>query len=234
MSREQVLQELANSISTSGADRVLLVAIDGVDTSGKTTLADELRDRIRTRPVVRLSIDGFHNPGIVRMRQGEFSPEGYFEDSFNYTFLREQVLDRIRRGENNVVPGIFDYRVEAAVHKPPLAVPPKAVVIMDGVFLLRRELAEYWDLSVFLEVSFETVLERARLRDIGLFGEMALLEEKYRRRYIPGQELYFAREHPRARATFVLDNNDPENPQWVTNRLRAEEVPLANGESLSL
>lgn len=215
MSREAVLRELAALISTSGTGRVLLVAIDGVDTSGKTTLADELRDRIRSRPVVRLSIDGFHNPGAVRMRQGEFSPQGYFEDSFNYPFLKEQVLDRIRQGADSVVAAIYDYRVEAAVRKPALAVPSGAVVIMDGVFLLRRELAEYWDLSVFLEVSFATVLERARRRDIGLFREMALLEEKYRRRYIPGQELYFAREDPRSRATIILDNNDPENPVWV-------------------
>ena len=40
--RKQLIQALATSISTMSASHPLRVVIDGVDTSGKITLADEL------------------------------------------------------------------------------------------------------------------------------------------------------------------------------------------------
>jgi uridine kinase len=54
------------------------VAIDGPDTAGKTTLADELADALlgRGREVVRASIDDFLRPRDERHRRGPDSPEG--------------------------------------------------------------------------------------------------------------------------------------------------------------
>ena len=70
------------------------VAIDGVDASGKTTLADKLVPLIEkhNRPVIRATIDSFHNPQKVRYERGLDSPEGYFYDSFNYEALKRDLL----------------------------------------------------------------------------------------------------------------------------------------------
>jgi len=50
------------------------------------TLADVLAAPLARlgRPVIRASIDGFHNPGAIRYARGKFSPEGYYFDSFDY------------------------------------------------------------------------------------------------------------------------------------------------------
>jgi uridine kinase len=49
-------------------DRIVRVAIDGVDGAGKTTFANELAEVVGGlgRPVIRASVDGFHNPRVVR------------------------------------------------------------------------------------------------------------------------------------------------------------------------
>ena len=93
--RRQVLNVVARHVVRLSPERIVRVAIDGVDGAGKTTFANELADVIRTleRPVIQASVDGFHNPKAVRYRRGRSSPKGYFEDSYNYAALKACLLD---------------------------------------------------------------------------------------------------------------------------------------------
>ena len=70
----------------------------------------------------------------------------------------------------------------------------------------------FWDFSIFLDVDFETAIERAERRDLELFGSAANVRARYEQRYVPGQRLYFARCNPNRRATLVVDNTDPNRP----------------------
>jgi hypothetical protein len=65
--------------------------------------------------------------------------------------------------------------------------PPNAIALVDGVILLRSELTDAWDFTVFVEVDFEEALRRACLRDESLFGSAAAVRERYERRYFPAQ-----------------------------------------------
>lgn len=95
MNRAEMLALLAQSIAAVRLDHPARVAIDGVDGSGKTTLADELVEPVRRagRAVIRASVDGFHNSRAVRYMRGPDSPEGYFLDSFDYAALKRELLD---------------------------------------------------------------------------------------------------------------------------------------------
>lgn len=67
--------------------------MNGVDAAGKTTIADLLADELRQhRPVIRVSIDGFHNPKKVRYQKGRYSPLGYYMDNTNYPVFINAVL----------------------------------------------------------------------------------------------------------------------------------------------
>ncbi len=68
-------------------DARVIVAIDGPDAAGKTTLADTLAQQV-ARPALRVSIDDWHNPREVRLRRGDESPVGYYMDSFDYEASR--------------------------------------------------------------------------------------------------------------------------------------------------
>ncbi len=94
--RRQILATIAEQIPRAGERRApVRVGIDGVDGSGKTWFADELADVVRGcgKEVVRVSIDGFHRSRAERYVKGARSPEGFYQDSYDYDRFRADVLD---------------------------------------------------------------------------------------------------------------------------------------------
>jgi uridine kinase len=91
---------------------------------------------------------------------------------------------------------------------------PDAVLLLDGVFLLRPELAGRWDLSIFVSAAFEQALDRARTRDLAQLGSTAEVERRFRTRCIPAQKLYFAAARPADRADIIVHNDEPRRPAW--------------------
>ncbi len=94
MTRVQVISDLVDIISNIKLNHPVRVGIDGVDASGKTMLADELANSLQIKDcnVILISVDDFHNPSKIRYQQGRNSPQGYYEDSFNYNAIITNVL----------------------------------------------------------------------------------------------------------------------------------------------
>ena len=86
------------------------------------------------------------------------------------------------------------------------------MLLFDGVFLQRWELAALWDLTVWVDASFEITVERAVARDARNRTDAAAVRSKYDHRYVPGQRLYLEQCRPNERADIVFGNADPENP----------------------
>lgn len=213
-----VVERLAGLIDSLPGERVL-VAFDGPDAAGKTTMADAVAEHT-SRPVLRASVDDWHNPSEVRLARGGPSPEGYFLDSFDLEGLVRELLEPFRAGAPRVRVARFDHRTDSAVEVTE-QVPTAAALLFDGVFLLRRELVAAWDLRVYVHVSEEVTLSRAELRDRSLFGDHDAVRRRYEQRYLPGQALYRRTASPVQAADVVLDNSDWRNPVVVTWPRRA-------------
>lgn len=215
MQRLQLLAYLADLIVEMKRPHPVRVAFDGPDAAGKTTLAQELVAPLqgRGRAVIRASIDGFHNPASIRYTRGSMSPEGYYYDSFNHGALAEFLLTPLGPGgSRHFRAAVFDYRIDSAVPIVTSVADENAILLFDGVFLLRPELASHWDFTIFVDASFEITLARAQERDAVYLGSRGEVRKRYEQRYIPGQKLYFAACRPRERAHIVIDNSDPSNP----------------------
>ncbi len=216
MKRIQLVEQVAHQIAATKRTHPFRVAIDGVDAAGKTTLANELVGPLekRNRPVIRASIDGFHNPRLVRYRRGKDSPEGYFYDSFDLEALKTYLLKPLGPGGNGQYQtAVFDFRTDSRIFPAKQQAQANSILLFDGVFLLRPEHIGCWDFTVFLDVDFDVVIERAARRDLALFGSAEQVRERYRTRYIPGQKIYLNTCQPRARADVLIDNNDLMNPR---------------------
>lgn len=219
MNRSSLLDLLAQFICQAPQAHPLRVGIDGIDAAGKTSLADELAAVLRSqgRAVIRATLDGFHNPRAVRYARGPLSPEGYFWNSFNYPLLRQALLDPLGPGGSRAYrTAAYDHRADHPLDLPEQTAPRESVLLFDGVFLFRPELAACFDLKIFLEISFEESLRRALSRDLPVFGSREVIEERYRLRYIPGQQLYFSLCNPRRAAHWVVGNEDVDNPTLRT------------------
>ncbi|HKV84636.1 MAG TPA: hypothetical protein VJN88_08770 [Ktedonobacterales bacterium] len=218
MRRNEMIERLVELITACPVAHPLRVAIDGVDASGKTTLADELAAPLvaRGRPVIRASIDGFHRPRAERYQRGPDSPEGYYHDAFAYPALREHLLRPLGPGgSRRYRRAVFDVRADRALPVNEEGAPEDAILLLDGVFLLRPELDDLWDYRVFVDVPFEVTLARATRRDLALFGSTEAVVARYERRYIPGQRLYLREARPLERADVVVENADPEDARLV-------------------
>lgn len=219
MTHSAVLAKLANLICAVDRPHPVRVAIDGVDASGKTTLANELVPLVeeRDRPIIRASVDGFHNPREVRYRLGADSPEGYYLDSFNREILLQDLLIPLGPGGNRKYRrAAFDFREDVATPEAWDEAPANAILLFDGVFLLRPELTRHWDFSIFVDVDFEISVPRAVARDVAQSqGQLApeTVLAKYNQRYVPGQCIYLSEAHPKERATVIIQNNDLANPK---------------------
>jgi uridine kinase len=217
MKRPELLELLGGLLLDLERPRPLRVAIDGPDAAGKTMLADELAEYLSgKRRVIRSGIDHFHNPRELRYRRGADSPGGYFYDSFDYEAVRKALLDPLGPGgSRRYRRAHFDYRVDEKVEAPEEEAPLDAILLFDGIFLLRPELASCWDFSIFVHADFDEIVRRAEARDRELIGGAEAVRERYRKRYIPGQELYFSSCAPQKIADVVIDNTDVSNPKLV-------------------
>lgn len=101
-----------------------------------------------------------------------------------------------------------DLATDEPVAAPVETAAPDAVLVLDGVFLQRDELAGAFDLVVYLDVPFAVTAARMAVRD-GTPDDPA---DPAMRRYVVGQEIYLARCRPRERAGVVIENTDPLAP----------------------
>lgn len=206
-----LIEDLVSRVTSVKRPHPVRVAIDGVDGAGKTTLADELAEPIRRlgRPVIRATIDRFHNPRNVRYRQGRHSPDGYSRDSFDHDALIESLLLPLGPGgSRRYRRAVFDVRKDAEDLAPLETAANDAVLLFDGIFVHRPELSSYWDFSIFLDTRFDVSVPRTARRGSG----SPEVDAESNRRYVEGQRLYLVECGPKSLATLVVDNNDLENP----------------------
>jgi len=216
--RLELIGRIAAAIDGTPSRRTIRVGVDGVDGAGKTCFADELGAVLaaRGRPVIRAGIDSFHNPRAIRYRRGRDSPEGYFLDSFDHDLLRRVLLDPLSPGgSGRYRVAAFDHITDSAVDVAEESAADGAILVFDGIFLHRPELAGYWDYSVFLRVGFDVSVPRCAWRDATSPDPCA----ESNRRYVDGQRLYLMRCRPEARATVVIDNADLAAPSVVGARM---------------
>jgi uridine kinase len=212
---QAILNELASSILECKHDSPLRVGIDGIDAAGKTHLANELASLLTQsgRTVILASIDGFHNPKHVRYQRGPYSPEGYYYDSFNYEILKEVFLNPLEPGGNRKYrAAVFDFKTDSETQNKELMAGDTDILIFEGVFLFRPELVQYWDFKIYVDIDFQTSIDRALVRDIDLLGDRREILKRYQERYIQGQQIYLESVKPITIADMIIDNNDFTRP----------------------
>ena len=218
--RHELLARLVREVEKAQTTHPLRVAIDGMPAVGKTSLADELSDALRARGrwVIRATIEDFLFPRAQRYSRGPSSPEGCYFDSHDHEAIRQKLLEPLGpNGNRRFWPAVYHRETDTAVRSASSTAPADAVLLFDGVFLLRPEIVKHWDLSIFMTASFDRALERARSRGTALAGlaaDTAEIEHAWRNRYRPSQELYALEANPTEHANIIVDNEDVERPRW--------------------
>ncbi len=174
-----VVDEIRERVRSAHAAPVL-VGISGIDCAGKSTLASAVIAEVR-RGGLRIScvsVDDFIIPSNQRTEVGEPVTD-YFENTFDLDGFRNKVKAEAETTDVQVVVG-------------------------EGVFLLRREIAGIWDIKVWLQMSPEQSVERGTTRDSDFFGGPAIARTQYLTRFIPAHRHHLERDRPAENADYVF------------------------------
>jgi len=212
--RHTALLAVAEFVAAVDRPHPVRVAIDGRTASGKTTIADELAQELNRvgRAVIRTSIDGFHRPKRERYARGRHSPEGYYFDARDLNAIRRLLLEPLGPGGTLAYrTAAFDLEADVPINAPALRAGRKDVLIVDGTFLQRPELLDFWEVVVFVDVDAAAAAERGISRDATQLGGRKAAEILYRDRYAPAFEFYETLSEPLQNAHIVWDNRNFES-----------------------
>ncbi|MCJ2061962.1 uridylate kinase [Methylobacterium sp. J-088] len=216
MDRPALLSELAKWIERQHLGRPLRVGVDGRTASGKTTLADELSGLLakRGRSVIRTSVDGFHRPRVERYARGRHSAEGYYHDARDLPAIVALLLAPLWPGGNRRYrTASFDLVADLPLAQEPESAVVDAILIVDGTFLQRPELRDYWDVALFVRASAATAEARGLSRDAAKLGGEAAARDLYAQRYRPAYALNEQIAEPEANCDAIIDNDNLDQPQ---------------------
>ncbi|CAN5549140.1 uridine kinase [soil metagenome] len=217
-SSDEVIQMLARAVASISVGHPARVAVDGRSAAGKTTLADKLAKAVHSygREVVRASIDDFHRTDHRERRRVGWTPQSYYDQGYDYQTFTEFMLDPLGPGGNRSCrTKFYDSLNDRQFPETWISIRDQAVAIVDGIFLLRPGLADRWDFIIWLDIDMETMVQRARDRDVEWVGSVTEVEDRYRRHWIPTHELYERLDSPVDRAHAVIDNRFCEEPRII-------------------
>ncbi len=138
----------------------LLVAIDGLGGAGKSTLARLLKEQLKTLEwiVAVVKHDDFYLPSHQRENQ----QAKVIGRDFEWERLRDQVLTPIREGRSAHYQR-YDWETDVLAEWRAISAPD--VVLVEGVYTMRRELAHLYDLKIWVECPRAIRLARGIARD---------------------------------------------------------------------
>ncbi|MDA1297342.1 MAG: hypothetical protein O3B04_04975 [Chloroflexi bacterium] len=159
----------------------VLLGISGIDCSGKSTLADAVVKHARNAGIRSelAHVDDFIIPPARRKSEGTAHID-YFENTFDH----EAFAGSVRQLASD---------------------PAVRLVIGEGIFLFRREMAGLWHKRVWLEMTGELSAERGAARDANLFGSSGNARDLYLSTFVPAHEYHMERDRPACAADLVFE-----------------------------
>jgi uridine kinase len=199
----QILQRRATRPET----RCLLIGVSGIDGSGKGYVARQLEARLALHGVIpaTLNVDGWLNLPEKRFSQSD-PAENFYENAirFEQFFTRLVIPLRDRRSVHLVAD--FTEETASQYRKHTYKYADVSVILVEGIFLFKREYRTLFDLAIWIDCSFPTALARAIDRaQEGLSAAKTIAA--YETIYFPAQRIHLARDNPRENADLIFAND---------------------------
>ncbi|MEH7648028.1 hypothetical protein [Bacillus toyonensis] len=221
MIRQKRMKEIANHILKLNLTHPIRVGVSGITASGKTTFANELAEEMKKRgvPVTRASIDDFHNLRAIRYAQGKESARGYYEDAHDYSAFKERLLMPLGPNGNLQYETIsHNLKTDLPVQNAPLVAPPNMVLIVDGTFLLKKDVEHLFDYKIFIDTDFEIARKRGAERETEAFGSYEKAEKMFLNRYYAACKMYIDEHNPKECVDVVFENSKFDDPVVLFKR----------------
>lgn len=191
-------------IRIADSHKVTVVGIDGLGGSGKSTISEKICAKLEDYKfnTILLHIDDF-----ITMREVRYNPaypewKCYYDLQWRYEYLVEAV-NTIKDGtKNQVAVELYD-KENDNYFKQSYDVTERTIVIVEGIFLQRKELKGIFDFMIYIDIPETVRLERVLKRDTYIGNEQQIVD-KYQNRYFPAERKYFIEYQPNKSADYVI------------------------------
>ena len=178
---------------------LLIVGIDGLSRSGKTTLAAGLVQHFEKKeiPAISFHLDDFIVERSRRYGTGEEEWVEYYQLQWETGWLRKHLFQRLKNAKELTLP-FYDAQTDQRQLRE-IELPESCMLIVEGVFLQRKEWKGCCDYVIYIESLKEVRFER----------ETAAVQqntEKFRNRYWKAEDYYTAGMKPQKNADFIVRN----------------------------
>ena len=193
-----------------------LIAVSGIDASGKGYVSRELTRGLEERgcQVALINVDGW-----LRLPDGRFSAidpaRHFYNRAIRFEEMFAQLIVPLRERRCINVEVDFAEETASAYRRERYRFADVDVILLEGIYLLKRAYRHHYDLSIWIECSFETAVRRAVARaQEGLPPTETI--RAYETIYFPAQRLHFELDVPMGAADMVL-HKDAARETPVTN-----------------
>ncbi|OAK46192.1 uridine kinase family protein [Bacillus wiedmannii] len=176
---------------------LLIIGIDGCGGAGKSTLANKIKSKFSTVTIVHM--DDFYLPSAQIIN--EHPTNKSIGADFDWKRLLQEVLDPISNGIEGCYKR-YDWETDSLAETH--TVPAIGIVIIEGVYATRQELAEMYDLKIWVNCPRETRIKRGIARD----GETA--RDMWENNWMVAEDMYVESHKPHEFADFIIDGTNQE------------------------
>ncbi|CAM4014266.1 kinase [Saccharibacillus endophyticus] len=193
------MNNLISELLASNKSNRLIIGLDGLSRSGKTTyvksLINELNQTKNKNCVFHL--DDHIEPRSKRYNTGNEEWREYYYLQWNVEYLREELFEKLHE-ENEISIFYYEFEFDRQLLKR-VKIPKQCVIIIEGVFIQRSEWRNYLDYVIYLDCPRETRF----LREGKNTRENT---QKFKDRYWKAEDFYLETIKPQDIANITIKN----------------------------
>ncbi|MCA1060496.1 AAA family ATPase [Rossellomorea aquimaris] len=180
--------------------RPFIVGIDGLGGAGKTTFAKALKNKLKQKTTI-LHLDDYIVEKRRRYGTGEEEWYEYYALQWDIGTLQSSLFQKLHHTLDVTLP-FYDSFSDMIIKKD-FIYDQNTIVLIEGVFLQRKEWRDFFDYVIFLDCTHEQRTERVIGRDLYLGDEKERVA-KYERRYWKAEDHYLLHDDPIGRADHIV------------------------------
>jgi len=192
------IETLVNFISTSNANQPLVFGLDGLSRSGKTTFSNKLCEILKEKniPHQKIHIDDHIVEREKRYRTGNEEWFEYYQLQWDVEWLTHHLFRKLKlSNELNLL--FYNIESDTAILKT-IQLPMYGVIVIEGVFLQRKEWRRFFDKIVYLDCPrTERFLRESEETQDNL--------SKFINRYWKAEDFYLSTINPKENADLVVN-----------------------------
>ncbi|WP_102028405.1 kinase [Salirhabdus sp. Marseille-P4669] len=196
---EKEIETCIESIPTVSNSERFIVGIDGLSRSGKTTYTNLLHQKLieYQMPILVFHMDDF----IVERKKRYDTPFDewyeYYQLQWDVDYLKKVFFSKLKTASQVVLPS-YDPDNDDIVQKK-MKLPTPCIILIEGVFLQRKEWHKYFDFFIFITSSKDKRFQREH-------ADTKKKIDKFKTRYWIAESYYLENRNPEKHANLVIHN----------------------------